>query len=311
MLDYSFLARRAIMPLIWCGCFARSRAGKGSTNYIFVGEASIRCRHGAERALCSLDCVDVGDMATLRSGNTPPRWMFPPSARSHLLLRVRYVGADGHLMVMKCASPTKMDTFHLEQATPCAKAPRQISCIVVRLEEHRYSSTSLPPLPAGSPPKEPPPRRRRQGPRRGEIARGRARASPCRQSAPRRAQEPPCTAISTPPPRRRRPPRASGPRRCVKTCTRQMPTGESTTSAAPCAPKTVGSASERASGWLGDSPPRPARPAALPPRSYKMVTLLQRAPLAQPSAPKTLVVWAAYCSILEVFSRGSCPQRVR
>ena len=85
MLDYSFLARRAIMPLIWCGWFARSRAGKGSTNYIFVGEASIRCRHGAERALCSLDCVDVGDTATLRSGNTPPRWMFPPSARSHLL----------------------------------------------------------------------------------------------------------------------------------------------------------------------------------------------------------------------------------
>ena len=108
MLDYSFLARRAIMPLIWCGWFARSRAGKGSTNYIFVGEASIRCRHGAERALCSLDCVDVGDTATLRSGNTPPRWMFPPSARSHLLLRVRFVGADGHLMVMKCASPTKM-----------------------------------------------------------------------------------------------------------------------------------------------------------------------------------------------------------
>ena len=39
MLDYSFLARRAIMPLIWCGWFARSRAGKGSTNYILVGEA--------------------------------------------------------------------------------------------------------------------------------------------------------------------------------------------------------------------------------------------------------------------------------
>ena len=65
-------------------------------------------RHGAERALCSLDRVDVGDTATLRSGNTPPWWMFPPSARSHLLLRVRKVGADGHLMHKKCASPTKM-----------------------------------------------------------------------------------------------------------------------------------------------------------------------------------------------------------
>ena len=109
MLDYSFLATRAIMPLIWCCCCVRSRAGKGSTNYIFVGEASIRCRHGAKRALCSLDCVDVGDMATLRSGNTPPRWMFPPSARSHLLSRVRFVGADGHLMRVKYASPTKME----------------------------------------------------------------------------------------------------------------------------------------------------------------------------------------------------------
>ena len=99
--DYSFLASRAIMPLMRCCCSARARLAKGQTNCIFVGEASIRCRHGAERALCSLDCVDVGDTATLRSGNTPPWWMFPPSARSHLLLRVRYVGADGHLMVMK------------------------------------------------------------------------------------------------------------------------------------------------------------------------------------------------------------------
>ena len=123
MHDYSFPSRRAMMPLIWCRCVPRSRAGKGSTNYIFVGEASIRCRHGAKRALCSLDCVDVGDMATLRSGNTPPRWMFPPSARSHLLLRVPYVGADGHLMVMKCASPTKMDISAPPRTASAAAAP--------------------------------------------------------------------------------------------------------------------------------------------------------------------------------------------
>ena len=106
--DYSFPSRRATMPLISCRYSARSSVAKGQTNCIFVGEAHFLCQHGAERALCSLDRVDVGDTATLRSGNTPPRWMFPPSARSHLLLRVRYVGADGHLMRVKYASPTKM-----------------------------------------------------------------------------------------------------------------------------------------------------------------------------------------------------------
>ena len=39
MLDYSFLATRAIMPLIWCCCCVRRRVGKGQTNSILVGEA--------------------------------------------------------------------------------------------------------------------------------------------------------------------------------------------------------------------------------------------------------------------------------
>ena len=192
-----------------------------------------------------------------------------------------------------------------------AKAPRQISSMIVPLQEHRQSSTSPAQPPAKSPPKEPPPRRRWQGPQRGLFARGRARASPCRLGAPCRACKPPRTAISPPPPRRRRPPRASAPWRCVKTCRKKMPTGESTTSAAPCAPKSVGSASGRASGWLGDSPPSPARPLRTHPPRKLTTALLQRAPLAQPSAPKTLVVWAACCSVLALFSRGSCPQRVR
>ena len=109
MLDYSFLARRAIMPLICCRCSARSRAGKGQTNSILVGEAYFMMVKCPSRALCSLDRVYIEYTAMPGSGSTTPWWMFPPSARSHLLLRVRYVGADGHLMRVKYASPTKME----------------------------------------------------------------------------------------------------------------------------------------------------------------------------------------------------------
>ena len=299
------------MLLIWRGALARSSAAKGQTNYTKRGMMYFMIVKCPSRALCSLDRVYIEYTAMPGSGSTTPRWIFSPPARSYVQLSVRSVGAEGHLMHKKCASPTKMDTFHLEQATPCAKAPRQISSMIVPLQEHRQSSTSPAQPPAKSPPKEPPPRRRRQGRRRGQIAAARARASPCRQGAPRRAQQPPRAAISPPPPRRRRPPRASCPWRCVKTCKQQTPTGESTTSAAPCAPKTVSGASGRALGWLGDSPPRPAWPLRTHPPQKLTITLLQRAPLAQPSAPKTLVVWVVCCSILALFSRGSCAQRVR
>ena len=68
MLDYSFLARRAIMPLIWCGWFARSRAGKGQTNSILVGVGS---------ALGSEDVGGVGglllDLGAFFAGELPPK----------------------------------------------------------------------------------------------------------------------------------------------------------------------------------------------------------------------------------------------
>ena len=150
-----------------------------------------------------------------------------------------------------------------------------------------------------------------QGQQRGEIAAARAPDVLCSCGAPSRPQQSCSACRSRGPPRRRRPPRASGPWRCVKTCNQQTPTGESTTSAAPCAPKTVSGASGRALGWLGDSPPRPAWPLRTHPPQKLTITLLQRAPLAQPSAPKTLVVWVVCCSILTLFSRGSCAQRVR
>ena len=218
---------------------------------------------------------------------------------------------EGHLNIMKY-SIMKYSTFvDHERVKPCAKTPRQISSIDLRLEGKLSPSTSSPPLPVGSPPKEPPPWRRRQGRRRGQIAAARAPDVLCRRGAPSRPQQSCSACRSRGPPRRRRPPRASGPRRCVKTCTRQMPTSESTTSAAPCAPKSVGSASGRALGWVQDSPPAPARPLRTHPPRKLTNAPLQRAPLAQPSAPKTLVVWAACCSILALFSRGSCPQRVR
>ena len=89
MLDYSFLATRAIMPLIWCGWFARSRAGKGQTNSILVGVVYFMMVKCPSRALCSLDRVYIEYTALPGSGSTTPWWMFPPSARSHLLLRVR------------------------------------------------------------------------------------------------------------------------------------------------------------------------------------------------------------------------------
>ena len=61
--------------------------------------------------------------------------------------------------------------------------------------------------------------------------------------------------------------------------------------------------------WRLTSEPSSA-PAHAPPAKIDYRPL-QRAPLAQPSAPKTLVVWVVCCSILTLFSRGSCAQRVR
>ena len=193
--DYSFPSRRSTMGLMWCRCSARSSAAKGQTNYTKRGMMYFMIVKCPSRALCSLDRVYIEYTAMPGSGSTTPRWIFSPPARSYVQLSVRSVGAEGHLMHKKCASPTKMDTFHLEQATPCAKAPRQISSMIVPLQEHRQSSTSPAQPPAKSPPKEPPPRRRWQGPQRGLFARGRARASPCRLGAPCRACKPPCAAI--------------------------------------------------------------------------------------------------------------------
>ena len=133
MHDYSFLARRAIMPLIWCRCSARSRAGKGSTNYIFVGVLYFMMFKCPSWALCSLGRVDVRHTAMPGSGSTTPWWISPPPARSHLQSSVWNVGADGHLAVMKCASSHLMDIVDHERVKPCAKTPRQVSHIDLRL----------------------------------------------------------------------------------------------------------------------------------------------------------------------------------
>ena len=97
------------MLLIWRGALARSSAAKGQTNYTKRGMMYFMIVKCPSRALCSLDRVYIEYTAMPGSGSTTPRWIFSPPARSYVQLSVRSVGAEGHLMHKKCASPTKME----------------------------------------------------------------------------------------------------------------------------------------------------------------------------------------------------------
>ena len=105
MLDYTFLARRAIMPLIWCCCCVRRRVGKGQTNSILVGVVyfmMVKCPSAPTyRTLNSK--WERAEGGNIHQGVVLP---LPGNAVYSMYTRSRLQSArEGHLTIMKYIMP--------------------------------------------------------------------------------------------------------------------------------------------------------------------------------------------------------------
>ena len=133
MLTDSFPSRRSTMGLMWCRCSARSRAGKGQTNSILVGEAyftRIKCPSAPTyRTLNSK--WERAEGGNIHQGVVLP---LPGIAVYSMYTRSRLQSArEGHLTIMKYTTPDLVEFVDPLPALLLAEQRHQISGMIARL----------------------------------------------------------------------------------------------------------------------------------------------------------------------------------